>query len=68
MTSALSITIELKNNYNNINADPCKASFLDLSIEVHHRKLRTNLFDEIDAFPFYINCRSYDEEINFCGD
>ena len=37
------------------NEGPCKASFLDLSVEVHDRKFTTNLFDK-DAFPFYINC------------
>ena len=38
------------------NEDPCKASFLDLSIKFHDRKFTTKLFDKRDVFPFYINC------------
>ena len=34
---------------------PCRASFLDLSIEVHDTKCTTELFGKRDAFPFYIN-------------
>ena len=37
------------------NEDPCKALFLDLSIEVHDRMLTTELTDKRDAFLFYIN-------------
>lgn len=57
------------NNYNGIypdelksskeNEGPCGASFLDLSMEVHDRKLTTDLFDKRDFFPFYINPMSY---------
>ena len=41
------------------NEDSYKASFLDLSIEIHNRKLTTNLFVNRDAFPFYINSMPY---------
>ena len=33
--------------------------FLYLSMEVHHRKFPTGLFDKRDAYPLYINCMSY---------
>ena len=58
---------ELENYYTNIysdelelkkkNKDPCRASFLDLSIEVSDRKIAANLFGKRNAFPFilYIN-------------
>ena len=39
--------------------DPCKAPFLDFSIEVHDRKSITKLFNTRDAFPFYINHMPY---------
>lgn len=38
---------------------PCRASFLDLSVEVNNRKFTTNLFNEKDVFPIYINCMPY---------
>ena len=41
------------------NEDSYKASFLDLSIEIHNRKLTTNLFVNRNAFPFYINSMPY---------
>ena len=51
---------EFENDYNDIypgelelkkeNEDPCKASFLDLSIVVYDRKFKKNLFDKRDAF------------------
>ena len=60
---------EFENNYKDIypdelelkkeNEDPCKASFFDLSIEVHDSKFTTELFDKRDAFSFYINCMLY---------
>ena len=43
--------LELKNE----NKDLCKASFLDLTIDVHDRKFTSNLFDKRYAFPFYIS-------------
>lgn len=36
--------------------DSYKVSFLDLSKEVHDRKVTTKLLDERDTFLFYINC------------
>ena len=33
---------------------PCKASFLDLSTEVHDSKFITEPFDKRDVFPFHI--------------
>ena len=60
---------EFENYYNEIypgemelnkeNEDPCKASFLNISIEVLYRKFTTELFDKRDAFHFYINCIPY---------
>ena len=60
---------EIKNHYNNIypdelelkkeNKDPWKASFLDFSVDVRDRKFTTELIDEKDAFPFYINYMPY---------
>lgn len=41
------------------NEDACKASFFELSTEVHDRRFATKLFDKRDAFPFYINCMPY---------
>ena len=56
---------EFENNYDNVyfdelelkneNKDPCKVSFLDLSIELHDKKFTADLFDKRDAFPIYIN-------------
>ena len=53
---------EFENNYKDIypdelelkkeNEDPCKASFFDLSIEVHDSKFTTELFDKGMLFPF----------------
>ena len=37
------------------NEDPCKASFLDLSIDVHDEKFPTMLFAKRVAFPIYNN-------------
>ena len=37
------------------NEDPCKALFLDFSIELHDSKFTTELFDKRSVFPFYIN-------------
>ena len=37
------------------NEDPCKASFLDLSIDVHDEKFTTMLFAERVAFLIYNN-------------
>ena len=34
---------------------PCKATFLDLSVEIQDRKVTTGLFNEKDTLPFYIN-------------
>ena len=41
------------------NEDPCKTSFLDLSIKVRDKKFTTKLFDERDVFPFHINRMPY---------
>ena len=53
---------EFENNFNDIYSDelelkkedegPCETLFLDLSIEVHDRKLTTDLFDKRNVFPF----------------
>ena len=40
-------------------------SFLDLSIEVHNRKLTTGLFDKKVIFPFFLSCIPYDSNIPF---
>ena len=70
-TYVLSAITNLKiiNNYSDIypdeikfkreNEDPCKASFLTISIEAHGRKFPTGLLDKRDAFPIYINRISY---------
>ena len=39
--------------------DPCKALFLNLSIEVHDRKFFGKLFNKRDAFPCFINRMPY---------
>lgn len=39
--------------------DSYKVSFLDLSKEVHDRKVTTKFLDERDTFLFYINCLPY---------
>ena len=39
--------------------DPCKALFLNLSIEVHDRKFFGKLFNKRDAFPYFINRMPY---------
>ena len=44
---------------NKENEDPCKVSFLNISIEVLYRKFTTELFDKRDAFHFNINCIPY---------
>ena len=38
------------------NDDPCKTSLLGLSIKVDDWKFTSELFDEKDAFSFYIIC------------
>ena len=49
-----------------VNEDSCKASFLDLSIEFHDRKVATELFNERYVFSFYISCMPYfDSNIPF---
>ena len=60
---------EFESNYNHIdsdelerheeNEDPCKASFLDLSIEVHDGKFTTNVFHRRNLIPFCINLMPY---------
>ena len=60
---------KFENSYNDIypnklkfkkeNENPCKALFLDLSIEFHDRKVTTELLNKRDAFSFYINCKPY---------
>ena len=60
---------KFENNYNDIypdeleikkeNKGPCKVSFLDFLIEVHHRKFKTKLFVYRTAFSFYINRMLY---------
>ena len=37
------------------NGNPCKASFLDLSLEIHDTKFTTKLFNRRDAFLFNIH-------------
>ena len=36
------------------NEDPCKALFLDLTMEVQDKKSTTVLFDKRDTFPLYM--------------
>ena len=60
---------ELGNNYNDIyphnlklkkkNEDPCKVSFLELSVEVHDRKYSTKLPDKRVVIPCYSNRMPY---------
>ena len=47
--------LELKNE----DDDPCKATFLNLLVQIHDKKFTTELFNEKDAFPFYINHMPY---------
>ena len=61
--------IEFESNYNDIypdepelkkeNSYPCKASFLDLSVEVRDSKFSTELFDKRDNLSLYINHMPY---------
>ena len=59
---------EFENNYNDIcpddlelkaeNEEPCKALFLDLSVEVHNRKFIFNLDSNTSSKTFYVSIGS----------
>ena len=59
MVIITTIFILIKLDFKKKNENLCKVSFLYLSVEVHNRKFTFELFDERDAFPFYVNGMHY---------